>query len=267
MSSQQPSAWAQIQRVARQIDRRRFIGALGLGGVAAFFAPGVTSARRRRKPAPLILEPMTAPTDGKFTLPPLPYSYDALEPHIDTQTMQLHHTRHHNAFVTNLNATLEPYADLRNKNMTELISNLDALPEAIRTTVRNNGGGHVNHAIFWAIMGPTGGGEPVGALAAAINRTFGNFANFKQQFNDAGLRRFGSGWSWLVVDGAGALQIISTANQDSPYMMGLTPLLGNDVWEHAYYLRYQNRRGDYLGAWWNVVNWEAVARRYDGVRG
>lgn len=266
MTSQQPSAWTQLQRAARQIDRRRFLGAIGLGSVATFLAPGMTSARRR-KPAPLILEPMTAPADGRFALPPLPYSYDALEPHIDTLTMQLHHSRHHNAYVTNLNAALEPYADLRNKNATELISNLDALPEAIRTTVRNNGGGHVNHAIFWAIMGPTGGGEPVGALADAIKRTFGSFANFKQQFNDAGLRRFGSGWSWLVMDGAGALQIMSTANQDSPYMMGLMPLLGNDVWEHAYYLRYQNRRGDYLGAWWNVVNWEAVARRYDGVRG
>jgi Fe-Mn family superoxide dismutase len=267
MTRQQPSAWTQLQHAARQINRRGFLGAVGLGSVAAMFGPGISAARPRRIPARIILEPMTAPTDGKFTLPPLPYNYDALEPHIDTFTMQLHHDRHHNTYVNNLNAALENYPDLRAKNATELISNLAALPAAIQTAVRNNGGGHVNHSIFWAIMGPNGGGEPTGGLANAINGAFGSFASFKQQFNAAGEGRFGSGWAWLVIDGAGALQIISTPNQDSPYMQGLTPLLGNDVWEHSYYLRYQNRRAEYLNAWWNVVNWDAVAQRYNGVRG
>ncbi len=201
-----------------------------------------------------------------FELPPLPYDYSALEPHIDTMTMQIHHDKHHGAYVTNLNAALEKYPDLQNKSIEELLRNINDIPEAIRTAVRNNGGGHANHTMFWEIMGPNAGGEPGGELAQAINRAFGDFNTFKEQLNDAGMKRFGSGWAWLVLDRNGKLQVISTANQDSPYMEGQIPILGVDVWEHAYYLKYQNRRADYLKAWWNVVNWEAVARRFEQQR-
>lgn len=197
-----------------------------------------------------------------FELPPLPYDYSALEPHIDTQTMQIHHDKHHAAYVTNLNNALKDYADLQAHTPEDLIRNLNDLPEAIRMAVRNNGGGHINHTLFWEIMAPNGGGEPSGALAEAISKTFGDFAALKQQINDAGVKRFGSGWSWLVADKDGKLSVISTANQDSPLMEGLTPILGVDVWEHAYYLKYQNRRPDYLSAWWNTVNWEKVAERF-----
>ncbi|HEU4326555.1 MAG TPA: superoxide dismutase [Roseiflexaceae bacterium] len=197
-----------------------------------------------------------------FELPPLPYDHSALEPHIDTQTMQIHHGKHHAAYVTNLNNALKDHADLQSHSAEDLIRNLNDLPEAIRAAVRNNGGGHINHTLFWEIMGPNGGGEPTGALAQAINKTFGDFATLKQQINDAGVKRFGSGWSWLVTDKDGKLSVISTANQDSPLMEGLTPILGVDVWEHAYYLKYQNRRPDYLSAWWNTVNWEKVAERF-----
>jgi len=196
-----------------------------------------------------------------FELPPLPYDYSALEPHIDTQTMQIHHDKHHGAYVTNLNAAIANYPDLHNQTIVDILRNINDVPEAIRTAVRNNGGGHANHSMFWEIMGPNGGGEPTGALADAINKAFGDFNSFKQQINDAGVKRFGSGWSWLVRDANGKLQVISTANQDSPFMEGLTPILGVDVWEHAYYLKYQNRRADYLNAWWNTTNWEAVAKR------
>jgi Fe-Mn family superoxide dismutase len=198
----------------------------------------------------------------KFELPPLPYDYAALEPHIDTQTMQIHHDKHHGAYVNNLNTALESHPDLQNKSAEDLIKDLNALPEAIRTAVRNNGGGHVNHTMFWQIMGPRGGGEPTGDLADAINKTFGSFAAFKDAVNKAGAGRFGSGWAWLVLDSAGALKVTSTANQDNPLMEGQTPIMGVDVWEHAYYLKYQNRRADYLNAWWNVVNWNEVAQRY-----
>jgi Fe-Mn family superoxide dismutase len=198
----------------------------------------------------------------KFELPPLPYDYAALEPHIDTQTMQIHHDKHHGAYVNNLNTALESHPDLQNKSAEDLIKDLNALPEAIRTAVRNNGGGHVNHTMFWQIMGPKGGGEPTGDLADAINKTFGSFAAFKDAVNKAGAGRFGSGWAWLVLDSAGALKVTSTANQDNPLMEGQTPIMGVDVWEHAYYLKYQNRRADYLNAWWNVVNWNEVAQRY-----
>ncbi|HEX9373030.1 MAG TPA: superoxide dismutase [Roseiflexaceae bacterium] len=197
-----------------------------------------------------------------FTLPPLPYDYSALEPHIDTQTMQIHHDKHHAAYVNNLNAALESHASLQSHSVEEILSNINDVPEAVRQAVINNGGGHANHTMFWEIMGPNGGGEPTGALAAAIAKAFGSFGDFKAKVNDAGVKRFGSGWSWLVADKAGNLQVISTANQDSPLMQGLTPILGVDVWEHAYYLKYQNRRPDYLGAWWNTVNWEAVAKRF-----
>jgi Fe-Mn family superoxide dismutase len=193
-------------------------------------------------------------------LPPLPYDAAALEPHIDAQTMQIHHGKHHNAYVTNLNAALEKHPDLQGKSAEDLIRNLAAVPEAIRTAVRNNGGGHVNHTMFWEIMGPGKGGAPTGKIAEAINGTFGNFDSFKDQMNKGGAGRFGSGWVWLV-DNGGKLAVESTANQDNPIMEGKKAIMGIDVWEHAYYLKYQNRRPDYLAAWWNVVNWDAVNSR------
>jgi Fe-Mn family superoxide dismutase len=198
----------------------------------------------------------------EFTLSPLPYSHDALEPTIDTQTMQIHHGRHHQAYVTNLNAALKDHPDLQNKSIEDLLKGINSVPEAIRTAVRNNGGGHANHTLFWEIMKPGGSKQPTGALAEAINSTFGSFDNLKAQINDAGVKRFGSGWSWLIADAGGKLQVISTANQDSPLMEGLTPILGVDVWEHAYYLKYQNRRPDYLAAWWNVANWDEIGKRF-----
>jgi Fe-Mn family superoxide dismutase len=198
------------------------------------------------------------------TLPPLPYPANALEPHIDAQTMEIHHGKHHNAYVTNLNAALEKAPELADKSLEDLLRNLNSVPEAVRTAVRNNGGGHWNHSQFWKTMGPNGGGGPTGKLADAINAAFGDFEKFKEQFNAAGAGRFGSGWVWLVNEG-GKLAITSTPNQDNPLMDGKAPpILGNDVWEHAYYLKYQNRRPDYLKAWWNTVNWEVVGRRYKG---
>ncbi|MDA5110039.1 superoxide dismutase [Brevibacillus thermoruber] len=198
-------------------------------------------------------------------LPELPYAYNALEPHIDAQTMEIHHGRHHATYVNNLNAALEGHTDLQSKSVEELISNLDALPESIRTAVRNNGGGHANHTLFWQIMSPNGGGAPSGALADAINAAFGSFDNFKAEFTKAATTRFGSGWAWLVVDG-GKLAITSTPNQDSPIMEGKTPILGLDVWEHAYYLKYQNKRPDYINAFWNVVNWDEVSKRFEAAK-
>lgn len=193
---------------------------------------------------------------------PLPYAYDALEPHIDEQTMQIHHDKHHQAYANNLNAALEKHPDLQSKSAEELIRDLNAVPEEIRTAVRNNAGGVVNHNFFWKIMAPNAGGAPTGAIADAINEAFGSFEEFKTQFNDAGAKRFGSGWVWLVKDGGGKLQIVSTPNQDNPISDGHTPLLGNDVWEHAYYLKYQNLRPKYLEAWWNVVNWDEVNKHF-----
>jgi superoxide dismutase, Fe-Mn family len=199
-----------------------------------------------------------------FEVPPLPYDYNALEPHIDEETMHLHHDKHHAAYVNNLNAAIEKHPELQGKSAEELITDLNAVPEDIRTAVRNNGGGHVNHSMFWQIMGPNGGGQPTGTVADAINAAFGSFDTLKAQFNDAGAKRFGSGWAWLVKDGNGNLSVVSTANQDNPMSDGQTPILGNDVWEHAYYLKYQNRRPEYLNAWWNVVNWDEVNRRFNG---
>ena len=196
-------------------------------------------------------------------VPPLPYDYSALEPYIDTQTMQLHHDKHHAAYVNNLNSALEKHPELQDRSVEELLSDLNSVPEDIRTAVRNNGGGHMNHTMFWQIMSPNGGGEPTGAIADAITQTFGSFDAFKQQFNDAGAKRFGSGWVWLVRSGDGQLQVTSTANQDNPVIEGQYPIMGNDVWEHAYYLKYQNRRPEYLNAWWNVVNWEEINRRFE----
>ncbi len=197
-----------------------------------------------------------------FTLPPLPYDYAALEPHIDTQTMQIHHDKHHAAYVNNLNAALESHPNISSQNIEDVLRNINDVPDAARQAVINNGGGHANHTMFWEIMGPNGGGEPTGALGEAITKAFGSFADFKAKINDAGAKRFGSGWSWLVLDKGGALQVLSTANQDSPLMQGQTPLLGVDVWEHAYYLKYQNLRPKYLEAWWNTVNWAEVAKRF-----
>ncbi len=197
-----------------------------------------------------------------FQLSPLPYANDALEPHIDARTMSIHHDKHHAAYTNNLNAALEGHDKLAAKSIEEILGNLDAVPESIRTAVRNNGGGFANHNLFWETMGPNGGGEPSGALASAIDKAFGGFDAFKEKFSKAAATRFGSGWAWLYVDGNGDLAVGSTPNQDTPLMDGNTPVLGLDVWEHAYYLNYQNRRPDYVSAWWNVVNWDAVAARY-----
>jgi superoxide dismutase, Fe-Mn family len=195
-----------------------------------------------------------------FSVPPLPYAYDALEPSIDKATMEFHHDKHHQAYVDNANAALQG-TDLADAPVEEVLTSLSSLPSDKQAAVKNNAGGHYNHSLFWEIMGPDGGGEPEGALAAAIDSAFGSFADFKAQVKEAGVKRFGSGWSWLVHDGSG-LAVTSTANQDSPISEGKTPLLGVDVWEHAYYLKYQNRRPDYIDAWWNVVNWPAVAQRF-----
>lgn len=198
-----------------------------------------------------------------YEVPPLPYAYDALEPHIDKETMTLHHDKHHQAYVTNLNAAIEKHPELGSKSPDELIKDLDAIPEDIRPAVRNNGGGHVNHSMFWEIMKPGGGGAPTGPLAEAINTTFGSLDALKTAFNDAGVKRFGSGWTWLVKTADGKLAVISTANQDNPMSEGHTPIMGNDVWEHAYYLKYNNRRPEYLAAWWNTVNWEVITKRFE----
>ncbi|MGR5984913.1 superoxide dismutase [Mn] [Bacillus cytotoxicus] len=198
---------------------------------------------------------------AKHELPNLPYAYDALEPHFDKETMNIHHTKHHNTYVTNLNVALEGHAELADKSVEELVANLNEVPEEIRTAVRNNGGGHANHSFFWTILSPNGGGQPVGELATAIEAKFGSFDAFKAEFAKAGASRFGSGWAWLVVNN-GELEVTSTPNQDSPLTEGKTPIIGLDVWEHAYYLHYQNRRPDYISAFWNVVDWNATEKRY-----
>ncbi|RBW70542.1 superoxide dismutase [Bacillus taeanensis] len=199
---------------------------------------------------------------AKFELPALPYETNALEPHIDQQTMEIHHGKHHNAYVTNLNGALEGHADLQEKSLEELLANLDEVPAEIRTAVRNNGGGHANHTLFWQILSPNGGGQPSGELSEAINNKFGSYDKFQEEFAKAAATRFGSGWAWLVVNN-GELEVTSTPNQDTPVMEGKTPVLGLDVWEHAYYLNYQNRRPDYISSFWNVVNWDEVEKRYN----
>ncbi|CEI84153.1 superoxide dismutase [Mn] [Oceanobacillus oncorhynchi subsp. incaldanensis] len=202
---------------------------------------------------------------AKFELPELPYAYDALEPSIDKETMNIHHTKHHNTYVTKLNDALEGHEDLQNKSVDELVRDLNEVPESIRTAVRNNGGGHANHSFFWKTLSPNGGGEPTGELADKINSKFGSFDKFKEDFAAAAAGRFGSGWAWLVLNN-GELEITSTPNQDSPLTDGKTPLLGLDVWEHAYYLKYQNRRPDYISAFWNVVNWDQVTNNYEAAK-
>ena len=202
-----------------------------------------------------------------FELPPLPYAHDALEPHIDARTMEIHHGKHHAAYVNNLNAALEAHPTLLNKGIEDLVRNLDAVPEAVRTTVRNNGGGHANHSMFWTLMGAGQGGAPKGDVAKGIDKAFNSFEAFKEVFAKAAMGRFGSGWAWLVTETGGGLKIVSTGNQDTPVSDGQSPVLGLDVWEHAYYLKYQNRRADYVSAWWNVVNWGEVDRLYRAARG
>lgn len=201
-----------------------------------------------------------------YTLPELPYAYDALEPHIDARTMEIHHTKHHQAYISKANAALEGHDDLAAKSIEDLVSDLSAVPESIRGAIRNNGGGHANHSLFWTVMSPNGGGNPSGALGDDINSTFGSYDAFKEQFSNAAATRFGSGWAWLSVDG-GKLVVESTPNQDTPLSEGRTPILGLDVWEHAYYLNYQNKRPDYISAFYNVINWDEVAKRYAAAKG
>jgi Fe-Mn family superoxide dismutase len=203
---------------------------------------------------------------GKYTLPALPYAYDALEPHIDARTMEIHHTKHHQTYVDKLNAALEGQNTPEGESVEDLMRNFDKVPESIKTAVRNHGGGHANHSLFWTIMGPGGGGDPSGDVATALNEAFGDFNAFKEKLNTTAANIFGSGWAWLVVDG-GKLDVIGRPNQDSPLAEGKEPILGLDVWEHAYYLNYQNRRPDYIAAWWNVVNWEEVNRRLTAAKG
>jgi Fe-Mn family superoxide dismutase len=202
-----------------------------------------------------------------YTLPELPYSYDSLEPHLDARTMEIHHSKHHAGYVDKTNAALEAFPELQAKPITELISDLNAVPESIRTAIRNVGGGHANHSLYWTSMAPGAGGEPVGDLSRAIGNSFGDFSAFKGLFSSTAATLFGSGWAWLVVDGSGSLQVVSTLNQDSPLSEGLKPILTLDIWEHAYYLKYQNRRVDFITAWWNVVNWAEVAKLYHASMG
>jgi Fe-Mn family superoxide dismutase len=250
------------------MNRRNFLLHTGIAGagmlVAGKSAAGLLRAGNvTHSDSNLALEEKTV----AFTVPPLPYSFDALEPYIDAKTMEIHHDKHHGAYVTNLNKALDGQAELQTKSLDDLLKGLDAVPESIRGAVRNNGGGHWNHSLFWTLMKKGGGGEPKGNLAAAINSTFGSLAGFQEKFAAAGLGRFGSGWAWLVVRD-GKLAIDSTPNQDTPYLLagGGKAVLGLDVWEHAYYLKYQNVRGDYIKAWWNVVNWDKAAELYDAAK-
>lgn len=252
------------------VDRRRFLTLLGASAVGA--GVGACASRSGQwftavNATPMPPEPespiaQASATSVPFKLPALPYPTNALEPHIDDRTMQLHHGKHHMAFINRLNEAAKQYPQITQQPMEEVLRNLEKLPMAARTVIRNNGGGHVNHSIYWMIMAPKAGGAPTGEIAKAIATQFGNFDAFKKQFNEAGTKRFGSGWVWLVRDRKGKLQVISLPNQDSPFMEGLYPIMGNDVWEHAYYLKYQNRRAEYLDAWWNVVNWAEVNKRY-----
>ncbi len=237
------------------VNRRDILRA-GLGAASAVFADRV-----------LVSEASAAQATTGYTLPKLPYAFNALEPHIDAKTMEIHHGKHHQAYVDNLNKALAGHPELAKKDPITLIVEIDEVPADIRQAVINNGGGHVNHSLFWKMMAPGAGGPPTGAVAKAIEKSFGSFDAFKTQFNEAATKRFGSGWAWLVAEPNGKLAIISTANQDSPYMEGQTPILGLDVWEHAYYLKYQNKRPDYITSWWNVVNWDYVNELYEKALG
>jgi Fe-Mn family superoxide dismutase len=243
------------------VDRRGFFSYSAAGLAASSAAAALLSAGR------VAAQPAAATAAGKsgYTLPKLPYAYDALEPYIDARTMEIHHDKHHQAYLDKLNAALEKHPDLAKKPAEDLLRNLNAIPEEIRTAVQNQGGGYVNHTFFWKIMGPKRGGKPKGELAQAIDKTFGNFESFQKKFADAAAKQFGSGWAWLV-NGKNGLEVVSTANQDSPLSKGQTPIIGLDVWEHAYYLKYQNKRPDYVTAWWNVVNWDQAAENYAGNR-
>jgi superoxide dismutase, Fe-Mn family len=239
------------------VDRRYFLILIGATTGAAALSNWSTARADNAQ--------LPKPNNTTFKLPPLPYAYDALEPYIDKRTMEFHHDKHHATYVKNLNEAISKYPNLKGKSVEELLQSLNSIPDDIRKTVRNNGGGHLNHTMFWEIMSANPSNKPrkpQGELAKAINQTFGSFEKFQQQFNEAGTKQFGSGWAWLVKDKDGALKVASTANQDSPILEGMSPIMGNDVWEHAYYLKYQNRRADYLKSWWNVVNWEEVNRRY-----
>ncbi len=232
------------------LSRREFVQTAAVVGAAAVLVPGMLGEQLAQAQA----------TDP-FALPPLPYAYDALEPHIDKLTMEIHHDKHHAAYVNNFNKILEEHPELKKQTPEQIVRKIGTLPEALHTAIRNQGGGHVNHTLFWNIMGPKAGGDPGGEVAAAIISNFGDVAKFREEFNRAAGSRFGSGWAWLVVVD-NKLKVTSTGNQDSPLSFGRTPILGIDVWEHAYYLKYQNRRTDYIGAWWNVVNWDAVNKLY-----
>jgi Fe-Mn family superoxide dismutase len=247
-----------------KLSRRNAVKLMGLSAAAAFLASSsvARAADDKTGAAETGGQPGAVPANaGVLTLPPLPYAYDALEPHIDARTMEIHHSKHHQAYITNANRALEAHPELRSLGAAGIVAQLDRVPESIRMTLRNNVGGHVNHGFFWQIMSPKGGGGPRGELAAAIEKQFGSFEAFRTQFADAAAKRFGSGWAWLVVKD-GSLAVTSTANQDSPLMVGETPVLGVDVWEHAYYLKYQNRRADYVAAFWNVVDWDRANEHY-----
>jgi superoxide dismutase, Fe-Mn family len=237
------------------IDRRNFLLLAGAGAIATAFGVLPKFALAQDTPS------------GPFTLPPLPYDYNALEPYIDAETMTFHHDKHHAAYIKKLNEAVGKYPELASRSAEDLLKNLSSLPKDIQSTVRNNGGGHVNHTMFWQIMSPDGGGQPTGSIAQAITQAFGSFKAFQEQFNDAGAKQFGSGWAWLVLDGNKQLKVMGLPNQDSPLMEGMSPIMGNDVWEHAYYLTYRNKRDEYLKNWWNVVNWEEIDKRYAAALG
>lgn len=280
------SAWLGISPVQSSLPHFQYLFQIQGKGEGVKAAPGERRmvngenfhSSDPHSPLPFTLSPQKSPSPTRARspllylattqlstpaqLPDLPYAYNALEPHIDAQTMLLHHSKHHAAYVNNLNAALEKHPNLLGKSVEALLVDLDSVPEDIRTLVRNNGGGHLNHTMFWQIMSPNGGGQPTGELANAIENAFGSLADFQTAFNDASSKQFGSGWAWLTLDSNKQLKIMGMPNQDSPLMMGMYPIMGNDVWEHAYYLKYQNRRADYLNAWWNVVNWDEVNKRY-----
>jgi superoxide dismutase, Fe-Mn family len=237
------------------LNRRNFLYLIGAATSASVL--GISNKNLR------VFAQEEPPLSGPFTVPPLPYGYDALEPYISKETMTFHHDKHHGAFVEKLNKAVNEYPEFKNQSAEELLANIDSLPEDIQKTVRNNAGGHINHTMYWTIMAANGGGEPTGAIAEEIEKTFGSFAEFQTLFNEAGMNQFGSGWVWLAMDKGGKLQLFSTANQDTPMMQGMYPIMGNDVWEHSYYLTYRNKRDEYLEQWWNVVNWDVVNQRLE----